>query len=147
LGAVVNSVVDGVLTTVVAVARVVGGAALGAGRIVVAVRRAVVVVLRVLDVDWAVEDVEEDVDVLGDKVGPGSTATTVASASGFSAAAASWESRMAGSLWRVGTPAMATPMAAHSTSMAAVIERWPGFTAPTVRAGVTPQGDPDGTAS
>jgi len=38
------------------------------------------------------------------------------------------ESRMAGSLLPWGTPAMATPTAAHTTSMSAVIERCPGLT-------------------
>ena len=38
--------------------------------------------------------------------------------------------RMAGSLLRWGMPAMATPTAAHTTSMTTVTERCPGLTAP-----------------
>jgi len=37
--------------------------------------------------------------------------------------------RMAGSLLRWGTPAMATPTAAHTTSMSTVTDRCPGLTA------------------
>src|SRR5207248_11123884 len=36
--------------------------------------------------------------------------------------------RMAGSLLRWGTPAMATPTAAHTTSMSTVTHRWPDIT-------------------
>jgi hypothetical protein len=44
-------------------------------------------------------------------------------------APASSERRMAGSVLRWGKPAMATPTAAHTTSMSTVIDRCPGLTA------------------
>ena len=98
---------------------VVGGAGLAAGR-----RGAVVVVFAgrvVVVVGAAVVDGAADVVVFAatDAVVVGSVPTAPASS----------ERRMAGSLLRCGTPAMATPTAAHTTSMSAVIDRCPGLTA------------------
>jgi len=96
---------------------VVGGAGLAAGRccavVVVFAGRVVVVVVT------AVVDGAADVVVLAATEVVGSVPTAPASS----------ERRMAGSLLRCGTPAMATPTAAHTTSMSAVIDRCPGLTA------------------
>jgi hypothetical protein len=71
-----------------------------------------------------------------DVVVVGSTDVVVSSTSAVvdvEASAAPPVRRMAGSLLRWGTPAMATPTAAHTTSMTAVIDRCPGLTAPPSR--------------
>ncbi|HZY85711.1 MAG TPA: hypothetical protein VFE78_12830, partial [Gemmataceae bacterium] len=57
------------------------------------------------------------------------SATSVVGAASVPLAPALSERWMAGSPPRWGTPAMATPTAAHTTSMSAVIDRCPGLTA------------------
>src|SRR5207247_6911531 len=106
------------LATVVATAVVVG-AAVATGR-----RGAVVVVFGgrvVVVVVAAVVDGAADVVVFAatDAIVEGSVPTAPASS----------DRRMVGSLLRCGTPAMATPTAAHTTTMSTVIDRCPGLTA------------------
>jgi hypothetical protein len=109
------------LATVVATAVVLGVCAAGldgvpARRTLVVVVVFAAVAVDVTGVDGVVVDVVGSVDV----VVP-TRAVDVVEATAF-------ESRMAGSLLRCGTPAMATPTAAHATSMSTVIERCPGLT-------------------
>ena len=94
------------------------GAAVAAGR-----RAAVVVVFAgrvVVVVVAAVVDGAADVVL---------AATDVVVVESVPTAPASSDRRMVGSLLRCGTPAMATPTAAHTTTMSAVIDRCPGLTA------------------
>lgn len=114
--------------SVVAVGLVGGGDGGAAGAVAAAGpagRCTVVAVRRVVEVAGGrvVDVVEEEVAVVDGVWKTTGTTAPMPWAVEVVSALASSVRRMAGSWWRVGTPAMATPMAAQTTSMTAVIQR------------------------
>lgn len=114
------------LVVVVEAAGTLAGAAVALWGLVVVVGRVVDVVV------GAVVVVGADVVV---------TSAAVVDVTSVPLAPALSERRMAGSLSRWGNPAMATPTAAHTTSMSTVIVRCPGLTPLTVGGVLSPRGD------
>jgi hypothetical protein len=119
-----NAVVVGVATVVAGWLVLDVGAAAG--------RRAVVdgraPALAVVEVGLATV-VEVDDVVVVEEVDDVVSGGVVVEAGSASVAPASSVRRMAGSVLRWGTPAMATPIPAHTTSMSTVTDRCPGLTA------------------
>jgi hypothetical protein len=118
-------VVEVVLTRIVAT--VVVAAAAGLAWAAGEVRRGLVVV----GDGGRVVVVDDDVVVVGSTDVVVSSRSVVGVDGSVPLAPALSDRRMAGSLPRWGTPAMATPTAAHTTSMSTVTERCPGLTAGT----------------